>query len=409
MRILIRWSGLASSLSLFLLLGTLSGCGATTKRGRTSEGRLTPTREPKEPLRTVGEFGKQGTGAGEMQEPVGIAVDQRSGDVYVVDTLHVRIEKFTSTGTFLLAWGWGVADGRTRALQTCRKRCFAGLAGAGSGQLKFPEGIAVDNDPSSASHGDVYVVDIHNHRVEKFDPGGRFLLAFGGGVNQTARRAHRRTDEDRCPVRRDDTCGAGIKGARSAELELNVEGSYIAVAPHGIVYVGDHNRLRAFSPGGRSLSQIVLTPRAPPIEGSFVGAVSGLAIDGTGNFYVIRNSIIGVNEYAPSGKLLRTLERLGKPAYPEGPTPALALDPAGNVYIDVYDNYTHRIDEFNSSGVRLASFDKGQKAPPGIADKEDGLPGMAYDSRTKDLYLLNADVNVTPVVERVRIVAPPRP
>lgn len=82
---------------------------------------------------------------------------------------------------------------------------------------------------------------------------------------------------------------------------------------------------------------------------------------------------------------------------------------ANNVFIDVYANYRHRIDEYSSSGVRIASFDRGPRALPSIADKEDGLSGMAYNPHTKKLYIVNADVNVRPLVERVRIVKPPQP
>jgi hypothetical protein len=397
-------------LTLCLLLGALEGCGGASARSDAgSRKHVTASPKLREPPRTVGEFGHQGTDAAGLQEPFGIAVDQHNGDVYVVDSNHFRVEKFTSTGRFLLAWGWGVADGRTHKLQTCTRTCFAGVAGGGAGQFFFPEGVAVDNNPSSASYRDVYVVDLHNSFVSKFTRRGEFLLTFGGGVNRTAHRHHEHSREDVCPLNPGDVCGMGFEGATGAQLEFHVECSCIAVAPDGSVWVGQRNRVKVFSPEGVYRSQIKLVPDPEPAEGREFGGVSGLAINGSGELYVIRHNIVGVNEYAPSGELLRTLEPHGEPAYPEGPNPSLALDPAGNVFIDVYANYTHRIDEFNASGTKIASFDKGQKAPPAIADKEDGLPGMAYNARTGNLYLVNADVNVRPIVERVRIVKPPQP
>jgi tripartite motif-containing protein 71 len=398
----------AGLLALCLLLGMLEGCGHHVGRGGGSGRHGAATDAVREPSRTVGEFGRSGTARGEFKEPFGIAVERRRGDVYVVDTENSRIEKFTSAGRFLLAWGWGVADGRTRALQTCTTRCFAGLRGEGAGQFHFAEGIAVDNDPSSRSYGDVYVVDLGNLRVQKFNPRGGFLLTFGGGVNQTAHKHHDHAEEDVCPVKPGDICEKGAEGPAGGQMELTVEGSFIAVARNGTVYVGQRNRVKAFSPEGAYESQIKLSPAPKSTEGHEVGGVSGLAINASGDLYVIRNGIVGVNEYAPSGKLVRTLdEQGGEPSYPEGPTPSLALDPVGDVFIDVYANYVHRIDEYSSSGVKISSFDEGKRALPGIADKEDGLPGMAYDPRTQKLYLVNADVNVRPVVERVRIVMPP--
>src|SRR5277367_3937417 len=48
--------------------------------------------------------------------------------------------------------------------------------------LTNPQGIAVNTDAGSASEGDVYVADAGNNRVEKFGPGGEFLLMFGANV-----------------------------------------------------------------------------------------------------------------------------------------------------------------------------------------------------------------------------------
>jgi hypothetical protein len=311
-------------------------------------------------------------------------------------------------GRFVVAWGWGVGDGETHALERCWRRCFAGVQGSGAGQFQFPEGIAVDNDPRSASFGDVYVVDIYNRRVQKFTAAGRFLLMFGGGVNRTARERQEWAKEGVCPVRRSDVCSSGIEGRTGGALELTVEGSFIAVAPGGVVWLGQRNRLKAFSPQGRYLREIQLYP-APTTTGNEAGGVSGLAVDGAGDFYVVRHGISGIQEYAPSGGLLRTLERADEPAYDEGPTPTVALDPKGDVFVDVYAHEVHRIDEFSPDGVKLASFGRGRKAPPQIADTEDGLPGMAYDPKTRELYLVNADINVRPRVARIRALTPPEP
>jgi tripartite motif-containing protein 71 len=370
-----------------LLLAAFAGCGG--------------------PAGTVGEFASYGTAAGQLREPFGIAADQRTGDVYVVDTNNWRVEKFTSTGRFLMAWGWGVADGRTRAPQTCTRKCFPGIQGAGAGQLQFPEGIAIDEDPSSASYGDLYVADIDNVRVQKFSPAGRFVLMFGGGVNHAARARHNPVAEDVCPVNPGDVCGAGTEGTAGGQLQFAVEGSFIAVAPNATVWIGQRNRVKAFTPEGIYKTQIKLNPE--PAGGNEAGGVSGLAINTSGDLYVIRHGITGVNEYTSTGKLLRTLEQGYDPAYDEGPTPTVTLDPAGNVFIDVYAHYQHRVDEYSPTGAKLASFDKGQKAPPAIADKEDGLPGMAYDEHTKQLYLVNADINLKPRIARIRAITPPQP
>ena len=64
-----------------------------------------------------------------------------AGNVYVVDTSNQRIQKFTSTGTYLTQWG---------------------SFGSGDGQFNTPVGVATD------AAGDIYVTDNVNCRVQKF-------------------------------------------------------------------------------------------------------------------------------------------------------------------------------------------------------------------------------------------------
>jgi RHS repeat-associated protein len=88
-------------------------------------------------------FGTGGTGNGQMEAPIGIAVSPTTGNLYVTDTGNNRMEVFTPAGKYLTQFG---------------------SAGTGSGQLDFPEGNAVN------ASGEVYVVDDLNHRVEKWVP-----------------------------------------------------------------------------------------------------------------------------------------------------------------------------------------------------------------------------------------------
>jgi tripartite motif-containing protein 71 len=67
-----------------------------------------------------------------------VAVDG-SGNVYVTD--QNRVQKFTSSGTYVTQWG---------------------APGSGDGQFNVPRGVAVDGS------GNVYVADAHNYRIQKF-------------------------------------------------------------------------------------------------------------------------------------------------------------------------------------------------------------------------------------------------
>jgi len=75
--------------------------------------------------------------------PSAVATDN-AGNVYVADLGNNRIQKFTSTGTYLTQWG---------------------SPGIGNGQFSDPWGVATD------LVGDVYVVDHSNHRVQKSGDG----------------------------------------------------------------------------------------------------------------------------------------------------------------------------------------------------------------------------------------------
>jgi NHL repeat len=99
-------------------------------------------------------FGTLGTGNGQFSEPKGVAINEASGDIYVVDSGNNRVERFASDGTFI-----------------------SQFTGPKANPLVAPTFIAVDNstitgDPSA---GDVYVLDAGHNTVDKFAPEGAFL------------------------------------------------------------------------------------------------------------------------------------------------------------------------------------------------------------------------------------------
>lgn len=125
----------------------------------------------------VSHFGTQGAGDGELSSPTSVAVNNTTHNVYVADAGNYRVEEFTSSGTFLAAWGWGVKDGKAES-EVCASSCHAGLKGPGAGQFSDPTEIAVDNS-TGPSAGDVYVADESNGVVEKFTSSGGYVSSFG--------------------------------------------------------------------------------------------------------------------------------------------------------------------------------------------------------------------------------------
>ena len=112
-----------------------------------------------------GSFGSPGSGPGQLGSPGGLAVNETTGDIYYLDKANNRVEVFNSTGSKFEGEfnGSGLGLGLFGSGQLLNEGKAAGSGGlAGevpSGRFDELEGIAVDNDPSSPSFGDVYVAD----------------------------------------------------------------------------------------------------------------------------------------------------------------------------------------------------------------------------------------------------------
>jgi hypothetical protein len=227
----------------------------------------------------------------------------------------------------------------------------------------------VDNGLFSLSHGDVYVVDPRNNRVQKFGPNGEFLLMFGREVNAT-------TKGDVCGA--GEACQAGTEGAAPGEFE-GLAGRSVAVDPEGTVYVGDRNRVQRFSEAGVPVSAVSF---------SGVGRIQSLAVDSAKDIYLWGGLQEGVHNYIPTGV------ELGKPRDEAGFANGLkiAIGPGDELFVnDLREN--HHILSFNAEGEQTASFDRGEEAQNARA--------IAYSNLTKALYILNTGA--------VRIVTPPPP
>lgn len=132
---------------------------------------------------------------GGLEQPFDVAVDA-NGDVYVADDGHNRVKVFSAAGAFLRDLGEGVllATSGVRGVAVTaegvwvtdkeQERLFLlsrtgvllaslGDAESPAGELSRTRGLAAD------SLGAVYVVERNRDRLQKFDPRGRGLIAFG--------------------------------------------------------------------------------------------------------------------------------------------------------------------------------------------------------------------------------------
>ncbi len=174
------------------------------------------------------------------------------------------------------------------------KHVFAtSFAGSGTNALANPSDVDIDQ-----STGDVYVTDPANHRIEKFDSAGNFILMFGKGVDAT-------TGGDVCTAVSGDVCQAGAKGSEPGAFvgEFNFQGNqigsrlFLAVdnsggPSAGDIYVGDPatSLVQKFDPEGNLITS---WGKGGQIDGAaehekkfFPEGVTGVAVGQTGILYV---------------------------------------------------------------------------------------------------------------------------
>jgi DNA-binding beta-propeller fold protein YncE len=98
-----------------------------------------------------GKFGGNGSEPGLFHYPTHIFVS-RTGQIFITDSLNFRIQIFSSEGNFLKTFG---------------------RPGDSPGYFARPRGVAVDSD------GNIYVVDALFDNVQVFDKTGKLLMDFG--------------------------------------------------------------------------------------------------------------------------------------------------------------------------------------------------------------------------------------
>jgi hypothetical protein len=143
-------------------------------------------------------------GDGSLNNPSGLAVDQDSGQVYVIDggsrrtpDNHFRVNVYSATGTFLRSFGWDVVETGPGNAGTGYEVCVAadgdvckkGTSGSGIGQLgaeangeRAPEGIAVSPPDGNPATGTVYLADQFNRRINTYNLDGTSPSLIGSAA-----------------------------------------------------------------------------------------------------------------------------------------------------------------------------------------------------------------------------------
>jgi tripartite motif-containing protein 71 len=271
--------------------------------------------------RVVDSFGGAGSGPGKfgppraayrtfrlLTSPGGIAFAGHT--VLVADPLNARVQRFTTSGRFLGAFG--------------RK-------GVRPGEFLSPQGLVVHA-------GKVFVAMNGNDRVDVFSLRGHWNRMFQ--VHANVRRTF-----------------AMSRGAGRGQLHNPYQ---MTRAPNGRFYVADltNARVNVYTGRGFSRGQLGSFGTGP---GQFL-APYGVVADRAGNVYVSDRDLNRVAKFSSGGRLLgawgETGTASGEFLSPQG----LAVDRAGNVY--VADTNNARVQKFGPDGTFITSFGQGTLRQP---------------------------------------------
>jgi YD repeat-containing protein len=285
--------------------------------------------------------GVSGAGSGQLNDPVGIAVDP-NGNTWVVDHNNNRIEKFSSANAFVSSYGssgtgeaqfkepayiavsggnlYVTDSGNVRVQELSTSGAYIsqfGSSGSGNGQFSHPQGIA-----ASPGTGTLYVGDPTNSRVEEFTQGGMYVAQFG-------------------------TAGTG-NGQLKTPVGLAASGS-------NEIYAVD---------SGNSRVEMWERPLPDPVYSSAIGTTgseaeklvkpAGGAVDAHGNLWVT-SGWKQLDEFSPAGAFMKASGSSGTGAGQfKSPSGVAVNQSTGNIYIG--DEGNNRVDELNEKGEFVRTF-----------------------------------------------------
>jgi hypothetical protein len=304
-----------------------------------------------------------------------IAVDQDSGDVYVIDTNNFRINVYRGDGTFLRSFGVDVVESGPGNSGTGYEICVAadgdfckvGVAGSGPGQLdgKIEGGlivraaIAVSQPDGNPGTGTVFVSDEANARVHTYALDGSAPTDFGS----------------------------------SAEFHP-ISSPSIAVDSRGIVYIADsanqqqivrYDSENANGSGVGFLSPIPAPPVVPSNSNGTVGLEVDPDSDGPGPdsdvLYVLRTALIG-------GETRSVIQQFGPLNSPGLTAPPSAVDDTHGTVAGFNFTADLGLDVSSgrllvASGSNLGPFNgggPGSRSGVYVLDTAGGVPSASLDS-----------------------------
>ncbi|HTT60617.1 MAG TPA: SMP-30/gluconolactonase/LRE family protein [Bryobacteraceae bacterium] len=267
----------------------------------------------------VGDGGQAVTA--QIAQPEGLAVDS-AGNLFIADAANHRVREVTAAGVISTVAGNGHPG-------------FSGDGGpASAAQLNQPYDVALD------AAGNLYIADYGNQRVRVVGTDGNIHTVAGNPTGSSG---------DGGPA-----TGATLLGPRN-----------LATDAAGDLYISefDGHRVRRVGPDG-TISTVAGTGVAGfsgdggPATGAQVAFPAGLALDGTGNLYIVDSANVRIRKVLAADGTISTVCTEQTFGMPNIQLSGLAADPAGNLYIP----------ESGNSFVW-------QLTPAGVLNRVAGAPG----------------------------------
>lgn len=301
-------------------------------------------------------FGESGSEAGQFDEPDGMAVNDRTHVLYVVDRGNNRVEEFTAAGAYV-----GQFNGS--GTYEIEGKVEHGAA-APTGAFKEPSWIAVDDSgsPMDPSEEDVYVIDEGHDVIDKFNAEGAYLGQLTMGEKEPF----------------DQLSGVAVDSA--GRLWVSQEGYEIE---HG--YISEDGEVMSFSDG--LVNEFIShSPREYLYHGR-----PGFAVNSEGRLYVTQ-STSGQKISAPPAMYNKNYEfegYIGK----KGVT-GIAVDTSND---EVFFNYANQVEAYGQNDVLHQVFGEG--------DLTSGS-GIAVDPSSHIVYAADSATDKIDVFDRVIVPDP---
>ena len=297
-------------------------------------------------------------GDSQFNFPLSLAVDHSDNTVYVADASNNRIQKFDNNGTFIMKWGSSCAIKQKMGCVDLDGE--GGPLSVGDGQFNGPRGIAIDSD------GHIYVTDFDNNRIQKFiieEPcsegyevihGVCFITKWGsmGSLNGQFRvpydiaiDSHEFlyvTDLLNYRIQKFDNNGTFLS---SWKLNGTIIGNK---APHGIgtdpikdtIYVTTSDEIQKFDNNGTFLSSWKLNAT------SDFGPTSlqGVTIDSKERVYVTNINDARIQKFDNNGTFIGSWKLNGTDKIGHSGSSDIALDTNNNIYVS--DTKNNNVQKF---------------------------------------------------------------